>query len=103
MNALDFCKGMEIELTGWKAKFYDVMRKVDKLSTGEKEKMLMNIQDLNMALAEMEDKIQSLKTECPADWSPIKKEIDDSHIDMRSKYEETLAYIGKAAPVSIPG
>lgn len=103
MNALDYCKGMEIELTAWKAKLYDVMRKIDKLSTGEKQKMLMNIQDLNMALTEMEDKIQSLKTECPSDWSPVKKAIDDNHIDMRSKYEETLAFIGKAAPVSIPG
>jgi predicted nuclease with TOPRIM domain len=94
---------MEIELTAWKAKLYDVIRKIDKLSTGEKQKMLMNIQDLNMALTEMEDKIESLKTECPADWSPVKKAIDDNHVDMRSKYEETMAFIGKAAPVSIPG
>ncbi|MBU4317419.1 MAG: hypothetical protein KKF30_09105 [Proteobacteria bacterium] len=103
MNALDFCKGMEIELTAWKAKLYDVIRKIDRLSTGEKGKMLMNIQDLNMALTEMEDKIESLKTECPSDWSPQKKKIDDAHVDMRSKYEETMAYIGKASPVSIPG
>jgi len=34
---------------------------------------------------------------------PQKKEIDDAHVDMRSKYEETMEIIGKAAPVSIPG
>jgi len=47
--------------------------------------------------------VVQLKTECPADWSPIKTEIDEGSIDMRGKYEETMEYIGKAAPVSIPG
>ena len=103
MNVLDYCSGLETELTAWKAKLYDVMRKVDKLSSGEKQKMLANIQDINITLTELEDKITSLKTECPSEWSPQKKEIDDAHIDMRSKYEETLDFIGKAAPVSIPG
>ena len=103
MDALDFCKGIEIELTAWKAKMYDVIRKIDRLQSGDKEKVLPNIQDMNMIITELEDKIQSLKTECPANWSPQKKEIDDAHIDMRSRYEETMELIGKAAPVSIPG
>ena len=32
MDVLDYCKGMEMELTAWKAKLYDLTRKVDKLS-----------------------------------------------------------------------
>lgn len=103
MDALDFCKGIEIELTAWKAKMYDVIRKMDRLQSGDKEKVLPNIQDMNIIITELEDKIASLKTECPANWSPQKKEIDDAHIDMRSRYEETMELIGKAAPVSIPG
>jgi len=51
----------------------------------------------------MEERIEKLSNECPTEWSPIKKEIDGGHIDMRSKYEETMALIGKAAPVSIAG
>lgn len=103
MDVQDYCKGLEMELTAWKAKLFDMIRKVDKLSTGDKEKMLPNIQDLNIIVTELEDKISVLETECPADWSPQKKEIEAAHIDMRSKYEETMAYIGKASPVSIPG
>ena len=103
MDALDFCKGIEMELTAWKAKVYDMIRKVDSLSSGDKEKMLPNIQDINMIVAELEDKIDSLKTECPAEWSPQKKAIEDAHVDMRSKYEDTMNFIGKASPVSIPG
>ena len=103
MEVKDFCKGMEMELTAWKAKVYDAIRKVDTLSSKDRDKILPNIQDINMIVTELEDKIESLKTECPADWSPQKKEIDNAHVDMRSKYEEAMEFIGKAAPVSIPG
>jgi hypothetical protein len=79
------------------------MRKVDTLGSAEKEKILPNVEDLHMFLAEMTDRIEKLKTECPSDWSPDKKEIEEGSIDMRGKYEETMEYIGKASPVSIAG
>jgi hypothetical protein len=103
MEVKDFCKGMETEMMAWKAKLYDVMRKVDKLGSAEKEKALPNIEDLHMLLEEMTDRVETLKTECPSDWSPVKKEIEEGGIDMRSKYEETMEYIGTASPVSIAG
>jgi hypothetical protein len=33
----------------------------------------------------------------------MKSEIEKGSVDMRGKYDETMAYIGKASPVSIPG
>ncbi len=103
MDVMDYCKGLEMELTAWKAKLYDLTRKLDSLGSAEKEKILPNVEDLNMFVTEMTDRIEKLKTECPTEWSPIKKDIDDAHVDMRGKYEETMEYIGKASPVSIPG
>ena len=103
MDVQDFCKSMETEMTAWKAKLYDVMRKLDSLGSAEKEKVLPNIEDLHMYLKEMSDRVESLKTECPSDWSPVKKEIDEGSVDMRGKYEETMEFIGKASPVSIAG
>jgi predicted nuclease with TOPRIM domain len=103
MDVTDYCKNMEIEMTTWKAKLYDVTRKVDELGSAEKEKILANVEDLHMLLEEMSDRVEKLRTECPSDWSPMKKEIDEGSINMRGKYEETMEYIGKAAPVSIPG
>ena len=103
MDVQNFCKGMEVEMTAWKAKLYDVMRKVDKLGSAEREKVLPNIEDLHIFLEEMSDRVESLKTECPSDWSPMKKDIEEGSTDMRSKYDETMEYIGKASPVSIPG
>ncbi len=103
MDVTDYCKNMEMEMTTWKAKLYDVTRKVDQLGSAEKEKILANVEDLHMLLEEMSDRVENLKTECPSDWSPMKKEIDEGSVDMRGKYEETMEYIGKASPVSIPG
>jgi hypothetical protein len=103
MDVKDFCSAMESEMTSWKAKLYDAMRKIDKLGTAEKEKILMNIQDLNMLVNDMAHRVEQLRTECPSDWSPIKTELEQGSVDMRGKYEETMEAIGKAAPVSIAG
>jgi len=103
MDVQDYCKSMETEMSAWKAKLYDVMRKVDKLGSAEKEGILANVEDLHMLLEEMSDRVEKLKTECPSDWSPIKGEIEGGSVDMRGKYEETMGFIGKASPVSIPG
>ena len=103
MDVKDFCSGMEMEMTAWKAKMYDAMRKIDKLGSAEKEKILMNVQDLNMILDDMAQRVEQLRTECPSDWSPVKREIEKGTVDMRGKYEETMEAIGKAAPVSVPG
>jgi len=82
---------------------YDLTRKVESLGSKEREKVLPNIQDLNMPVTEMSSRIEQLKNECPTEWSPQKKDIDRGSVDMRGKYEQTMEYIGKSAPVSIPG
>jgi hypothetical protein len=103
MNVVDYCKGMEMELIAWKAKMFDLTRKVESLGTKEREKVLPNIQDLNMLIVEMSSRIDQLKNECPTEWTPQKKDIDKGSVDMRGKYEQTMEYIGKHAPVSIAG
>lgn len=103
MDVKDFCQAMESEMFSWKAKLYDTMRKVEKLGTAEKEKILHNVQDLNMLLDDMEGRVEQLRTECPSDWSPMKQEIEKGATDMRGKYDETLNAIGQAAPYSVPG
>jgi predicted nuclease with TOPRIM domain len=103
MDVKDFCSGMEMELTAWKAKLYDTWRKFDRLGTSEREKIQPKIEDLHIVLEELTDRIEKLKVECPIDYRPFKKDIDKASVDMRGKYEETMEAIGKAAPVSIPG
>jgi len=103
MDAKDYCNSMAAELTAWKAKLFDVIARTDKMGTAEKDKVWEYFGEMKIIIQDLEDKIESLRTECPSDWSPQKKEIEDAHVDVRSKYEETLEYIGKASPMSVPG
>ncbi|ABW66165.1 hypothetical protein [Desulfosudis oleivorans] len=103
MDVKDFCSGLEQELVAWKAKLFDVVAKADRLGSAERERVLANFNDMKIIVQDLEEKINQLKTECPSDWSPQKKAIEKGHVDMRSKYEEAMEFIGKAAPVSIPG
>ena len=103
MDVHDFCNGMAAELTAWKAKIFDVAAKADKLGTQDKGKVWEEFNDLKIMVTDLEEKIESLRTECPSEWSPQKKEIDDATVNMRDKFQQTLEYIGKASPVSVPG
>jgi hypothetical protein len=103
MNVNDYCKNMELELGMWKARLFDLNRKFDALPGVVKDKVLYQYGDLVNIITEMEDRLATLRNECPTEWSPVKKDIDSGTIDLRSKYEETMEIIGKSAPVSIPG
>ncbi len=103
MNVTDYCTNAEVELSAWKSRLSDASRKLDLLSCSIKDKILANMGDLKVILADMEERIHNLSTECLTEWSPFQSEMDAGHADMRSKYEETMAMIGRAAPVSIPG
>jgi hypothetical protein len=64
MKAKNCCKTMEMELTGWKAIVYDITRKMEQLPGGEKSKILPNIEDLHMLIAEMDDRIEEVRNRC---------------------------------------
>lgn len=103
MDVRDYCKGTELELTAWKARLYDMSRKFDLLPSGDKERVLQNVEDLHIIVQELEDRISQLQNECPAQWDPVVHQIETAHVDMRAKYEQTIDDIGRFAPVSIPG
>jgi hypothetical protein len=103
MNVNDYCKNVELELGMWKARLFDLQRKFDTLPGVAKDQVLYQYGDLVNLITEMEDRLASLRNECPTEWSPVKKEIDDGTVDLRSKYDQTMEIIGKASPVSIPG
>jgi hypothetical protein len=76
MDVESYCDNLTIELTGWKAKIYDIMRKLDKLPSGDKGKILGNVNDLHVLVEEMDDRIERLRNQCPSDWSPDKVELE---------------------------
>lgn len=88
MEVKDYCKYVDIELTMWKAKLYDVMSKIEKLSSGNKQRMLEDVNGLNIIMAELEERIEKLRTECPITWKPEQEIIKGKFTEIADKYKE---------------
>ena len=77
MDVKDYCKAMLAEVTAWKQKL-DAMKKVaDSYDSAEKEKILPLIEQIEQEVAAAQDRVDQLENECPADWSPVKNELDN--------------------------
>ena len=88
MEATDYCNNLTIELTAWKAKVYDVVRKLDKIATGDKEKVVSEVNELHIILEELGDRIEKLKKECPTSWAPDRTEIENKIGHLRTKLDK---------------
>ena len=93
MDAKDYCRTVEIELYGWKAKMYDMVRKVDKLRGSDKEKVASQVEALHKHISDMEQIIDQLQTECPVEFGPQKKQIEETNQGLKEKYEEAMAAV----------
>jgi len=87
MELKDYCRNVDIELNAWKAKLYDIIRKMDKLPTGSKEKMYEDVNGLHILMTELDDRIETLRSSCPTDWSPEQKEIGAIMLDLTERYQ----------------
>lgn len=93
MEINDYCKSVNMELTMWKAKLYDVISKVDHLPTGDKQRMYEEVNGLHIIMAELEDRIEKLRTECPTEWKPVQEEISTKLAGLSSKYNDTAGVL----------
>ena len=83
-----YCDNVVTELSVWKAKIYDVVRRIDKLSSGDKEKVSPQVNDLHIFIEELEARIGRLRTECPTDWNPDQIEIETKMRDMETTWKD---------------
>jgi len=93
MEVKDYCRNLEMELTGWKGKIYDVIRKMDQQPTGNKEKMYEDVNALHILMTDLEDRIDQLRTACPTEWSPERKEIAVKIDDLEKRYNKTASVL----------
>ena len=99
MKARNCCKTMQAELTAWKANVYDIVRKMEELPGGQKDKVLPNIEDLHMLIAEMDDRIEDIRDNCTPETGidDIKTEREDfdKHLaTLRVKTDEAMRELG---------
>jgi len=97
MKARNCCKTMEAEVTAWKANVYDIVRAMEKLPGGEREKILSNIEDLHILIAEMDDRIEQIRKNCTPETG-----IDDIRTD-REKFDKSLASLRVTADEAMRG
>ena len=90
MDVKDYCSGLQCELTGWKAKIYDVIRRIDKMPSAEKEKAESNVNDLHKIIDAISEKMSWLNNECPLDYESHKKELDNKVVELKTKWEDVL-------------
>lgn len=88
MDVKNYCANMEMELTSWKAKLYDVIKKIDQMPTGNKQRLLPHIEGFHMLMSELDERIVQLRTECPSEWSPVQKEIQVKLETLEKQFKE---------------
>lgn len=72
MEIKDYCTNVTAELAGWKAKLDDVVRRLDRVSTGDKERVVSEVNELHIIADEMFDRIEGLNKACMTSWQPQK-------------------------------
>nr|WP_320014721.1 hypothetical protein [uncultured Desulfobacter sp.] len=75
MEVKDYCEVMLAEVTAWKQKL-DAMKKVAD-GSAEKEKMLPLLGQIEQEVKAAQARLDQLEHECPADWSPMKNDLDN--------------------------
>lgn len=88
MEVQDYCSNVATELTGWKARMYDVVSQLDKKSTGEKEKFAPQINEIHMIIEELSERIEKLQKECPTQWKPDETEINARIASLKGKMKD---------------
>jgi predicted nuclease with TOPRIM domain len=87
MDVTSYCNALRQDLTVWKAKIYDIIRALDKMSQGEKQKVASSVNRLHNVVDNIESEIIKLEKECPTDWSPEKVELQKRFKELENKCE----------------
>jgi hypothetical protein len=80
-----YCEDLVTELGGWRAKVFDVVTRIDNVSSGDKEKIIDQVRDLHMFLEELDNRLDGLRRECPTGFEP-------GEIEMEAKLTEKYIY-----------
>ncbi len=76
MDLQSYCDNIAIELTGWKLKLTDIVRRLDDLPSGDKEKVISEVNDMHILSEEFNDRIERLTRECSLQWEPDHMELE---------------------------
>lgn len=70
MELNTYCDHLATELSNWRDRFDEVVKKIDMAESGSRSKIVSYLNDLHIFRKELGERINRLKTECPASWDP---------------------------------
>ena len=86
--------------TEYKAKMYDCRRELDNKKDMDQlnTEIVSHLQDVDHIIEELEDTVQSLKRDCPQDFSAVRDEVEGKTAELESTFEDIMLTISKEAP-----
>jgi hypothetical protein len=76
------------ELISWRNKLSHVSSKFDTIPSIDKYKLTPQIEGLHIVLAELEDRIHALESECPTAWRPFSEETGVSYEGLDERFNQ---------------
>lgn len=90
-----YCKGVEGELTAWKATLYDVLVAFMDLKDADRGQLLDTVAEIKALVREIENKTLQLESECPLEGvQGAAKDLEDKLGLVRVHYSKALEVIG---------
>ncbi len=93
MELNDYCDNVTRELSGWKEKMDGIVRKFDHVSTGDKERVVNEVNELHIIADELYDRIEGLKKACMTSWKPVR---DDHDVVWPEQSQRTWSFISQS-------
>ncbi len=70
METKEYCDNVSFELAGWKSKIDDVVRKLDHVATGDKQRVVNEVNQLHIIADELDGRLNELCGSCTTTWEP---------------------------------
>lgn len=77
MDIQNYCDSMYSELTGMKARLYDILAVIDQMPREAQARIRPQTHELHILVGDLSRRIDQLMKECPADWSKAKMAIEE--------------------------
>jgi hypothetical protein len=91
----DYCEKMHKRLIGLKAGLYDVMTKAESVADSVHSEAANNLKSL---VTNIEAGLEELTNQCPSDWSPNKKSLDDNMEQLAKTLGDLAGHMGVSIP-----
>ncbi len=91
----DYCENNYKRLVGLKAGLYDVISRAEKQTDTVHSNEARNLMGM---VEEIDSGLEELKNQCPADWSPNRKKIDENMASLSKTLYEIADRLGTVVP-----